>query len=195
MTKAELRTEFRQKRRSLPAADWQNRCLALSELFMALLQSNRWQRTVSVVSSFLPIVHQQEVDTWLIVRRLWRDFPQIRVAAPVTDLAAGTLTHYSITPTTEFTTSRYGIPEPNSSFIIPDSSIDLVLVPLLAFDRSGNRVGYGGGFYDRFLPECRPDCLKIGLSLFDPVERIDDVFEGDVPLNGCFTPERFWTFS
>ncbi|MFD1142636.1 5-formyltetrahydrofolate cyclo-ligase [Larkinella insperata] len=197
MTKAELRDEFRRKRRALLKTDWQNRCEALTDLFFAVLQGNHWQRAVSVISSFLPIERQQEVDTWLIIRKLWQDFPPIQVAAPVTDQAAGTLEHYPITPTTEFTKSRYGIPEPalNPSSLIHPSSFDLVLVPLLAFDQTGNRVGYGGGFYDRFLSECRPDCLKIGLSLFSPVDRIDDVYRGDISLDGCLTPDRIWTFS
>lgn len=190
MTKAELRAEFRRKRRALPEADWKPYCEAISELFFTCLQN----RAVSVISTFLPIESHKEVNTWLIVRRLWQDFPSVQVAAPVTDLIAGTLTHSIITPTTEFTKSGYGIPEPNSSFILPNSAFDLVLVPLLAFDQTGNRVGYGGGFYDRFLAECRPDCLKIGLSLFDPVLVIDDVFEGDIRLNFCITPDRIWDF-
>lgn len=201
MTKAELRAEFRQKRRALPDADWQDRCEAIANRFFVALNTRYGQEPVLEISSFLPIERQKEVNTWLIVRRLWQDFPHIRVAAPVTDLVAGTMDHYAITPTTAFTPSRYGIPEPprNSSFSrfggpIPPSSFDLVLVPLLAFDKTGNRVGYGGGFYDRFLPECRPDCFKIGLSLFEPVNRIDDVFEGDIRLDGCITPERIWSF-
>ncbi|GAB3895486.1 5-formyltetrahydrofolate cyclo-ligase [Larkinella knui] len=192
MTKAELRSEFRQKRRSLSEAEWQNRCEAISNQFFTFLRS----RPVSVISTFLPIENQKEVDTWLIIRRLWQDFPAVRVAAPVTDLISGTLENYEITPETAFTKSRYNIPEPppHSSFIVHRSSFDFVLVPLLAFDQTGNRVGYGGGFYDRFLTQCRPDCLKIGLSLFDPVARIDDVFEGDIALNFCVTPDRVWAF-
>ncbi|MFC5410656.1 5-formyltetrahydrofolate cyclo-ligase [Larkinella bovis] len=191
MTKAELRAEFRQKRRMLPQAEWQTRCEAITERFFGIFSP----KPDFVLSTFLPIENQQEVDTWLIVRRLWRDFPAVRVAAPVTDLVAGTLEHYAIAPATAFTKSRYGIPEPHSLSRIQPSSFDLVLVPLLAFDQTGQRVGYGGGFYDRFLAECRPDCLKLGLSLFDPVDRIADVFEGDIPLDGCLTPSRSWTFS
>ena len=192
MTKAELRSGFRQKRQALSEAEWQNRCEAISTLFFKTFSS----MPVSVIGTFLPIESQKEVNTWLIIRRLWQEFPQIRVAAPVTDLVAGTLENYEITPGTSFTKNRYNIPEPppNSSSIIHRSSVDIVFVPLLAFDKTGNRVGYGGGFYDRFLAECRPDCLKIGLSLFAPVERIDDVYEGDIPLNFCVMPDQVWTF-
>ncbi|KAA9353904.1 5-formyltetrahydrofolate cyclo-ligase [Larkinella humicola] len=192
MTKSELRAALRQKRRSLSETEWQNRCEAISNQFFTLLPS----KPVSVIGTFLPIESQKEVNTWLIVRRLWRDFPQIRVAAPVTNLETGTLENYEITPQTEFIKNRYGIPEPlaTSSFIIHHSSFNIILIPLLTFDQTGNRVGYGGGFYDRFLAQCRPDCLKIGLSLFDPVDQIDDVYEGDIRINFCITPDQIWDF-
>ena len=191
MTKAELRAAFRQKRRSLSETEWQNRCEAISNQFFTLLSS----KPVSVISTFLPIESQKEVDTWLIIRRLWQEFPQVRVAAPVTNLETGILENYEITLETTFTKNRYGIPEPPSSlFAIQNSLFDIIFVPLLTFDQTGNRVGYGGGFYDRFLAQCRPDCLKIGLSLFDPVAKIDDVYEGDIPLNFCITPDQIWDF-
>ncbi|GAB3923544.1 5-formyltetrahydrofolate cyclo-ligase [Larkinella terrae] len=192
MTKAELRSEFRQKRQALSEADWQNRCAGISEQFFSSFPI----KLDSVLSIFLPIENRKEVDTWLIIRRLWRDFPLIHVAAPVTDLVAGTMENYQITPETVFVKNRYGIPEPppTSLLAIPNSLFDIILLPLLIFDQTGNRVGYGGGFYDRFLTECRPDCLKIGLSLFDPVESIEDVYEGDVALNFCVTPDHVWKF-
>ncbi|MDH3493028.1 MAG: 5-formyltetrahydrofolate cyclo-ligase, partial [Acidobacteriota bacterium] len=74
-------------------------------------------------------------------------------------------------------------------------SLDFVLVPLLCFDRRGHRVGYGGGYYDRFLAKVRPDCLKIGLSFFGPVDEIEDVHEGDIRLDYCVMPERIYDFS
>lgn len=72
--------------------------------------------------------------------------------------------------------------------------LDAVLVPLIAFDARGFRVGYGKGFYDRFLKTCRADCLKIGLSLFPPVEKIADTADFDVKLDACATPEKIWRF-
>ena len=192
MTKAELRAAFRQKRRSLSEGEWKNRCEAISTQFFTFLSP----KPVSVIGTFLPIESQKEVNTWLIIRRLWQEFPQIRVAAPVTDLETGTLENYEITPQTEFTKNRYGIPEPLSTslFAIQNSLFDIIFVPLLTFDQTGNRVGYGGGFYDRFLAQCRPNCMKIGLSLFDPVDQIDDVYEGDIRMNFCITPDQIWVF-
>jgi 5-formyltetrahydrofolate cyclo-ligase len=76
------------------------------------------------------------------------------------------------------------------------AQLDAVLVPLLACDQRGHRVGYGGGFYDRFLAECRPGALFIGLSLLDaePLAEIADVLPTDVPLHACITPGGVWNF-
>ena len=70
----------------------------------------------------------------------------------------------------------------------------MILVPLLAFDRKGMRVGYGKAFYDKFLAGCKPDIIKVGVSILDPVESIDDVYEHDVPLSCCITPKEFYDF-
>jgi 5-formyltetrahydrofolate cyclo-ligase len=76
---------------------------------------------------------------------------------------------------------------------VPVKQIDLVLVPMLAFDKSGNRIGYGKGFYDRFLGKCLPDTQKIGLSYFDPVDKIE-VESTDIAMNAVVTPESVWEF-
>ncbi|MDQ3180555.1 MAG: 5-formyltetrahydrofolate cyclo-ligase, partial [Acidobacteriota bacterium] len=77
--------------------------------------------------------------------------------------------------------------------LIETEKIDIVLVPLLCFDRKGFRVGYGKGFYDRFLKNCRTDCLKIGLSYFAPIKEISDVQDFDVRLDFSITPEEIFT--
>ena len=84
---------------------------------------------------------------------------------------------------TELVTNAWDIDEPSHDEFVEASEIDLVLTPGVCFDRGGHRVGYGKGFYDRFLAACRPDCLKIGLSYFEPVDTIDDVHDGDVKLD------------
>ena len=70
----------------------------------------------------------------------------------------------------------------------------MVLVPLLAFDRLGHRVGYGKGFYDRFLASCRPGTTKIGLSLEAIGRQVGDVHEGDVVLDYVITPSEVIAF-
>jgi 5-formyltetrahydrofolate cyclo-ligase len=92
-------------------------------------------------------------------------------------------------PETKMRTDRWGIGEPAHDEFVEPAEIDMVVVPLICFDRQGHRVGYGKGYYDRFLSRCRPDCVKVGLSYFGPVGEIDDVWEGDVQLDFCATPD------
>jgi 5-formyltetrahydrofolate cyclo-ligase len=72
--------------------------------------------------------------------------------------------------------------------------LDVALIPMLCFDEAGHRVGYGKGYYDGFLHGCRPDCIKVGLNFFPPVERIDDPHGADIPLDLCITPGRVYRF-
>ena len=79
--------------------------------------------------------------------------------------------------------------------VCPVSMIDVVFVPLLAFDTNGNRVGYGKGFYDKFLSQCQPETIKIGLSFFEAEEEIADVYQDDIRLDYCVTPNKIYDFS
>jgi 5-formyltetrahydrofolate cyclo-ligase len=96
--------------------------------------------------------------------------------------------------TTRLVYNRWGIPEPSTGELVDPGRIDMVLVPLLGFDMSGHRVGHGKGYYDRFLEACRPDCLKVGLSFLEPVDRIEDAEPHDVRLDLCITPYRVYEF-
>ena len=97
-------------------------------------------------------------------------------------------------PETELVQSRFQIHEPAHNESVASSEIDLILVPLLCFDRRGYRVGYGKGFYDKLLNRCRADILKIGVSFFPQVEKIIDVHEFDAKLDFCVTPESIVNF-
>ena len=90
--------------------------------------------------------------------------------------------------------NRFGIPEPSYGNSCDILKIDYVFVPLLCFDAAGNRVGYGQGFYDKFLSSCRDNCIKIGLSHFDPINKIEDCNEMDIKLDFCITPNKTYAF-
>ena len=196
MTKSALRQQFLAQRRALSAADVTRRSSAIANLLFETFSFLPTSGTGLILHTFLPIVRQNEVDTWPIIHRIWQRFPHIHVAVSVADTTTNRLSHYLLTPETPLIENRWGIPEPQpeSHAAIRNEQIDVVLVPLLVFDRQGHRVGYGKGYYDRFLSECRPDCLKIGLSLFEPVERIADVEPTDVRLDISITSEKTWPF-
>jgi 5-formyltetrahydrofolate cyclo-ligase len=104
------------------------------------------------------------------------------------------MTHYLLTDNTKFKKNKYNILEPLYGLEVPVAKIDVIFVPLLAFDIKGNRVGYGKGFYDKFLAKCKPETVKIGLSFFEAEEKIEDVSENDIQLNYCVTPNNIFTF-
>ena len=140
---------------------------------------------------FLPIIKNAEVDTGLILPMLHgRDK---NVVVPKTE-EGNRLSHYLLTDNTLLKGNRWQIPEPVNGLEVPVDKIDVVFLPLLGFDEKGHRVGYGKGYYDGFLKECREDVVKVGLSFFPPVEEITDVREGDVKMDYCVTPERTYSF-
>ena len=95
---------------------------------------------------------------------------------------------------TRFRKNKYDLYEPEDGVVVNHAGMDMIFVPLLSFDKKGFRVGYGKGFYDRYLSQCRSDCLKIGFSYFEPLDTIDDTHEFDVPLNLCVTPSSVYVF-
>jgi 5-formyltetrahydrofolate cyclo-ligase len=104
------------------------------------------------------------------------------------------MTHFLLTDNTKIKKNQYNIPEPIDGLEVQTNKIDIVFVPLLAFDKTGHRVGYGKGFYDKFLSECKPETIKIGLSFFEPEEKIDDIIEDDMNLDYCVTPNSVYKF-
>jgi len=140
---------------------------------------------------FLPIKQKHEIDTVNIISILQGKDKNI-VIPKIIDKT--TLAHYLLTDNTLLKANKWGIPEPVDGILVAAKKLDVVFLPLLAYDENGNRLGYGKGFYDRFLKECKPDVVKIGLSLFDPETIIEDTNEDDVPLDFCITPEKTYTF-
>ncbi len=181
MTKPQIRELYLKKRRH---ADPERIANQLGEIFA--------KSPIKLLHSFIGNQAKNEVDTKHIRQILQAKFPEVQWAAPRMIPGARHMESYIWNNDTELSTNRHGIEEPNpeTSQFIEIPAIDAVLVPLLAFDKLGHRVGYGGGYYDRFLAHCRPNTLKIGLSQFEPIEEIEDTNEWDVTLDICVTPDR-----
>jgi 5-formyltetrahydrofolate cyclo-ligase len=190
MLKADMRRDFLARRRSLTEAEVARRSAVLGEQLFSHFAVTGW-RWLHV---FLPIPQHNEPDTWHIIQRIWAEQLPVQLAVPVVQADGRTLRHYCLTSETKLVENRWGIPEPVGAIEVLPARLDAVLVPLLAFDETGHRVGYGKGFYDGFLGQCRPDTVHIGLSLEPPVPRIADAWPGDVRLHACITPERVWRF-
>lgn len=187
MTKAELRTLYRSKRTQISPGELQR----LSETIIEQTLTH-FQLEDKTISLFLPIELQKEVNTYL----LWERAKNIgaRIAIPKSNFETMEMRHYLFESTDQLEINDRGIPEPKKGKIIAADKFDVVFVPLLAIDKSGHRVGYGKGFYDRFLRKCAPSCQFIGLHYFDLEDSIDDVLPTDVRLNAVVTPEKIVRF-
>jgi 5-formyltetrahydrofolate cyclo-ligase len=135
-----------------------------------------------------------EPDTAKIIRYLQFKNPSLKIVIPKIDIHSGKMVHYHFDEGVEMIQNAYGIDEPKEGTQISEEEIDVILMPLLAFDKRGYRVGFGKGYYDRFLPHCRPNVIKIGLSFFEPVDEIKDISGFDIPLNFCITPQKNFEF-
>lgn len=187
MLKKELRQKYKVLRQNLTAIEIEEKSLAIAN---EILKLPIWEKTYFHV--FLPIEEQKEVDTEFILHLLAGKDKEIVISK--SDFGTREMTHFLLTDNTKIKKNEYNIPEPVGGLEVPAKKIDVVFVPLLAFDKKGNRVGYGKGFYDKFLAECKVETIKIGLSFFDPEEQISDVFESDVLLDYCVTPSGVWEF-
>ena len=188
MTKSELRKIYLEKQKSLSDSERNEKSLKIADRFFETFSLEN----ICFLHVFLAIEKNREVETLYIFKRLWRDFPEITTVASRINFRAMTLENLKLTPETKLVRNRWHIFEPTDGELIEIEKIDAVTVPLLCFDERGYRVGYGKGFYDKFLSECRTDCLKIGLSYFAPVAEISDAREYDVKLDCCVTPEEIF---
>ncbi|MFT3794380.1 5-formyltetrahydrofolate cyclo-ligase [Flavobacterium sp.] len=187
MDKKDLRQQYKAKRAELSEEQIEKQSLAIANQLLSL---PIWDRTYFHI--FLPIEHHKEVNTEFILHLLSGKDKEIVVSK--SDFETRDMTHFLLTENTKLKKNNYGIPEPVNGLEVPAKTIDVVFVPLLAFDVWGNRVGYGKGFYDKFLANCKPETVKIGLSFFEAVDAVQDVFESDVKLDYCVTPKEIYMF-
>ena len=187
MNKSDLRTRYKSLRAQLTTEEIEEKSLAIAN---QLLQVAIWNKTYYHL--FLSIVEQKEIDTEFILQILAGKDKEIVLAK--SDFKTGEMAHFLLTDNTKIKKNNYNIPEPVNGLEVPVSKMDVVFVPLLAFDKKGHRVGYGKGFYDRFLSACNPETIKIGLSFFEAEETIEGINESDVLLDYVVTPLKVYHF-
>ena len=183
MKKTELRKIYKKKRQELSFDEIEK------------LQKNIYQQIfecsfsdVKNIHIFLPIETQKEINTYPIINFL-RDKGK-KIIISKSDFSNNTLEHFFYDENTKLEVNKYGIPEPISAEKVNVKEIDLVFVPLLVSDKQNFRVGYGKGFYDRFLSECKLEVKTIGLNFFSPITQISDCNEFDIPLSVIKYPKN-----
>lgn len=189
MKKQELRILYKQKRNELSLHSIEK----FNDLILIHFQKLSLPR-IECVHTYLSSFKLGEPETANIIKYLQFKNPFIKIIIPKVDIHSANLMHYHYTEEMELIKNQYGIHEPKDGLQVSESEIDLVLIPLLAFDERGYRVGFGKGYYDKFLSRCRKDVLKVGLSFFDPVGKIEDITGYDIPLDFCVTPKENFIF-
>ena len=189
MVKKEIRSSYIDKRNELSAAELKD----MTERIVNNFRTVALQGT-QVLLSYYPIPERKEFDVSICEQLLALENESLQIAWPKLMPDYLSMQAIALNKNTVLAENKFNIPEPVSNEVITPQLIDVVFVPLLAFDMKGFRVGYGKGFYDRFLPLCAEDVVKIGFSYFEAIDAIDDVNEYDVPLNYCITPMRVYEF-
>jgi 5-formyltetrahydrofolate cyclo-ligase len=191
MKKPELRRHYLSIRKAISAEEITIKSQQITDLFFQNFDLSK----VKYLHIFLPIIKHNEINTFLIIRYLRQNIAQTNIVIPKIIPEKSELENYLFNEK-NLIENPWGIVEPsgeNQEKIFPEQ-IDLVIIPLLIFDKNGNRVGYGKGFYDRFLQQCNPETLKIGLCLEEPIEMIEDVNDFDVKMDFCITPNKIYKF-
>ena len=187
MTKQQLRKKYKDLRKTITQDQLEDLSIAIAN---NVLQLPIWEH--SFYHTFLTIEEQKEVNTDYLLNILSGKDKNIVISK--SDFTTLEMTHYLLTDNTRIKKNRWNIPEPIDGIEIATEKIDVVFVPLLAFDVKGNRVGYGKGFYDRFLANCRPETITVGLSFFEAENTIEAISKNDIPLDYCVTPEKVYEF-
>ena len=187
MSKEDLRRQLLSDRKSM--SDKEHRleseliCGALRQLLDAL--------SPTALHTFLAISKQKEADICPLLQSIWAQ--NITIYTSIVKKGHSHLQHVKITPKTRFISGPFSIPQPQAAELVSISQLKdteklIVLVPLLAFDLKGYRIGYGTGFYDRFL-RLLPSAYSVGVSFFPPISSINP-HALDVPMRACVTPTQ-----
>ncbi len=189
MLKDEARRLYKEKRLALSVSER----IKLDDLLLIQLQKAQLP-FVTFLLSYWPMEYNNEPDTHLFTDYVEFQNPELIICYPKTNFEDHSMQSLQTNDDTRFRKNKYNLYEPENGVTVNAAGIDMIFVPLLSFDMRGFRVGYGKGFYDRYLSQCRHDCFKIGFSYFEPLDIIDDTNEFDVPLNLCVTPTTVYVF-
>ncbi len=180
--KEELRKKYKKLRKTLSQSDLEQFSKAIFESCRAHFDLN--QKNISI---FIPIEKFQEINTWHFIKNIESNF-----YLPI--VKNKNLVHIKYENEDQLQMSDWGILEPSYGNEVDPHLFDIVVVPLLAYDTNGNRIGYGAGFYDGFLKDCNSNCIFIGVSFFEPETTLIETYSTDIPLNYCITPKNIISF-
>ena len=189
MLKAEARKLYREKRMAISAPEKTK----LNDLLLIQFQKAEIP-FINTLLTYWPIDENNEPDTHLFTDYVEFKNPSLAILYPRSDFSSNNMEAMEVKVDTAFKKSEHAIHEPVDGVIVSPIPIDMIFVPMLVGDKEGFRIGYGRGFYDKYLASCREDCIKVGFCYFDPIDKIDDRHEFDIPLDICITPYNVYVF-
>ncbi len=188
MNKKELREKYRSLRSELTVLEKDR----LEDL--VLIEFQKLQLNIpDVLMTYCPSHKLAEYDPVLVERYCSFRNPAVSFTYPVVN-DEGIMDAVLADEGSDFVANRYGIDEPVGGEEVHPESIGMIFIPLLAYDTRGFRVGYGKGYYDRYLKRCTKDVLRIGFSFYEAEEMISDINEHDVEMDICITPYQSYIF-
>lgn len=179
MDKEQLRKAMKAKLKCIPIEIYKQKCLFI---YRRLYRESVWKNanTIGITLSI-----NQEVETREIIKRAWE--LKKSVAVPKANPISHELTFYAIQSFEQLEKGHFGIMEPKveSAAVVDNDEIDLLFVPGLVFDRNGYRIGYGGGYYDRYLAQFKQKTISLAFAcqIVDKIQR----FDYDKPVNCIIT--------
>lgn len=191
--KKQLRLRMTVLRDAMAPADREERSLRIADHALSLIRE-AGPGSGKAVLVYVPF--RSEANTWPLIRALWQD--KRHVAAPRTDRATGTLSLYRLDDERQLQPGAWGIPEPDPARCqrLEHADIGTVIVPGLAFDRQGGRLGYGAGYYDRLfrgmLAAGQKLPLRIGFAFANQLVEAVPMDSGDFPVDWLATEDACW---
>jgi len=185
--KSAARKALLAKRQALTEAD----CIKLDDLLLIQLQKLDWS-TTKILGCFYPSENHAEPNTFLFIKYLKYCIPHLTVAYPIINEKDFSMEFYQ--ETAELSVNKWGIHEPLPKQLIHPDQLDSFMVPLIGFDLSGQRIGFGKGYYDRYFARLTKPVKRIGISYFEPLAKLEDTHQFDVPLSHCITPWNIYEF-
>jgi len=185
LTKYKIRKLVKKKRMNLSKEELKS----ISAQIISRLHDEFYLKS-KTINIFLPIERFNEINLSPLLNSKFL----FKVGINKSNFVKSELTSYLYSDSRQIRVNKYGIPEPQYGSILKPIDFDLVLVPLLAFDDKGYRVGYGKGFYDHFLSQCSKRCHFIGVNHFSDAMQISDIANHDIPLDCVITPEKIIRF-
>ena len=192
MNKAECRKQYLSKRKALTEKEWN---LGNNKIIEQLLQICLKLKAGTGLL-FYPIEAKKEVDLRQLPSIVARKTDQWNWCLPVMS-TDNNLKAYRWQPNDPLKEVGFGVKEPHekADALVKPSEVNLVVTPLLVADLRGYRVGYGKGYYDRFLSNPDLNAIKVGVCFFEPIQEISDINFWDQKIDYLICPSRTWIFT